>query len=197
MPLKGIFQWFHNFLPISHAASLSCFLSLAEKRLTLYCCFYNTKNEWVTKKSDSRVCFGVWKPDDCVIRKNICQVHVSSPFQFPLHSYTPQLVCVREGSHTLHLLHPEAAPLMGVPSIVVLLLVHNLQEWLESFLSGVEKLRDQTGKISLFCLKRKLDLVLCFAPFSFCLSHFAFSPICPVQIVGLSGEANPPCVNTS
>lgn len=50
------------------------------------------------------------------------------PFSSPYTSYTPQLVCVREGSHTLHLLHPEAAPLMGVPSIVVLLLVHNLQE---------------------------------------------------------------------
>lgn len=50
------------------------------------------------------------------------------PLQLPLHWSTPQLVRVREGSHTLHLLHPEAAPLMGVPSIVVLLLVHNLQE---------------------------------------------------------------------
>lgn len=46
----------------------------------------------------------------------------------PLHWNTLQLVCVREGSHTPHLLHPEAAPLMGVPSIVVLLLVPNLQE---------------------------------------------------------------------
>lgn len=44
------------------------------------------------------------------------------------HWNTLQLVCVREGSHTPHLLHPEAAPLMGVPSIVVLLLVPNLQE---------------------------------------------------------------------
>lgn len=112
---------------------------------------YNTKewvSEWVTEESDSRVCFGVWEPDDCVIIRNICQIHVSSPLQFPLHSYTPQLVCVRVGSHTLHLLHPEAAPLMGVPSIVVLLLVHNLQEWLESFLFGVEKLRDQTRENS-------------------------------------------------
>lgn len=40
---------------------------------------------------------------------------------------------------------------MGVPSIVVLLLVHNLQEWLESFLSGVGKLRGQAGKTPLFC----------------------------------------------
>lgn len=33
------------------------------------------------------------------------------------------------------------------------------------------------------------------------LSHFVspilLFPICPVQIVGLSGEANTPCVNTS
>lgn len=133
----------------------------------------------MTEKSDSRVCFGVWMPDDCVISRNICQIHVSSPLQFPLYSYTPQLVYVREGSHTLHLLHPEAAPLMGVPSIVVLLLVYNLQEWLESFLSWVEKLRDHTGKIPLFCLKRKLDLVLfflnclCFCKFLI-LSRFAF-----------------------
>lgn len=69
-----------------------------------------------------------------------CQILVSSPLWIPLYSYSPQLDCVREGSHTAHLLHPEAAPLMGVPSIVVLLLVHNLQEWLESFLSGVENL---------------------------------------------------------
>lgn len=146
--------------------------------------FYNTKNEWGTKKSDSRVCFGVWKPDDCVIRKNICQIHVSSPLQFPLHSYTPQLVCVREGSHTLHLLHPEAAPLMGVPSIVVLLLVHNLQEWLESFLSGVEKLRDQTGKITLFCLKRKLDLVFLFYAFLILFLPFCFSPFVQCRLLG-------------
>lgn len=86
-----------------------------------------------------------------------CQVLVSSPLWIPLYLYSPQLVCVREGSHTLHLLHPGAAPLMGVPSIVVLLLVHNLQEWLESFLSGVEKLGDQTfisyeNKVSLSSL---------------------------------------------
>lgn len=92
------------------------------------------------------MCFGVWGPDDCVIRKNICQIHVSSPLQFPPHSYTSQLVRVREGSHTLHLLHPEAAPLMGVPSIVVLRLVHNLQEWLESLFTREETFTDQTGR---------------------------------------------------
>lgn len=53
--------------------------------------------------------------------------HLLSP-SVPPYTYTSQLVFVREGSHTLHLLHPEAAPLMGVPSIVVLLLLYILQE---------------------------------------------------------------------
>ena len=80
-------------------------------------------------KSQTAGCVsGERRPNDGVIRRNICQIHVLSPPQFPLHSFTSQLVRVREGSHTLHLLHPEAAPLMGVPSIVVLRLVHNLQE---------------------------------------------------------------------
>lgn len=134
-----------------------------------------------------------WKeylPKSCII----------SPFSSPYTS-TPQLVRVREGSHTLHLLHPEAAPLMGVPSIVVLLLVHNLQEWLESFLSGVGKLRGQAGKIPLFCSKTKLVFSLfvffsLFASFSSCFP-LAICLFCLVQIVWLSKETNPPCVNTS
>lgn len=99
----------------------------------------------------------------------------SSPYARTHHSW----FVLEKGSHTFHLLHPEAAPLMGVPSIVVLLLVHNLQEWLESFLCEVEKLRDQAGK-NPFVLLQKLDLVFLFcflsifAPFSSCLSHFAF-----------------------
>lgn len=108
---------------------------------------YNTK-EWVSEwlKNLTAGCALVCESQMIVSLLGISAR--SSPLQFPLHSYTPQLVCVRVGSHTLHLLHPEAAPLMGVPSIVVLLLVHNLQEWLESFLFGVEKLRDQTRENS-------------------------------------------------
>lgn len=61
-------------------------------------------------------------------RGNLPKTVYHLPMSPPPHWNTLQLVCVREGSHTPHLLHPEAAPLMGVPSIVVLLLVPNLQE---------------------------------------------------------------------
>lgn len=121
----------------------------------------------------------------------------SSPYTLTHHSW----FVLREGSHTLHLLHPEAAPLMGVPSIVVLLLVHNLQEWLESFLSGEEKLRDQTCFVLLEKKVRSCFVVVWVFSWFLQLSHFVclilLFPICPVQIVGLSGEAIPPCVNTS
>lgn len=79
--------------------------------------------------------------------------------------------------HTLHLLHPEAAPLMGVPSIVVLLLVQNLQEWVESFLSGLEEHIEQTwvlSKRNAIYLSRSLSFSLflnicCFCFVFFCL----------------------------
>lgn len=61
-------------------------------------------------------------------RGNLPKTVYHLPLKPPPPRNTLQLVCVREGSHTPHLLHPEAAPLMGVPSIVVLLLVPNLQE---------------------------------------------------------------------
>lgn len=101
--------------------------------------------------------------------------HLLSP-SVPPYTYTSQLVFVREGSHTLHLLHPEAAPLMGVPSIVVLLLLYILQEWLESFLSGVGKTqRPDRKKIPLIYLKR--DLFFAFSPLFFhTFAHF----VCPI-----------------
>lgn len=69
---------------------------------------------------------------------------------------------------------------MGVPSIVVLLLVHNLQEWLESFFAGVGKLRGQTGKKKSFVLLE--NKVSCFFFVCFFFSSlfetflFCFSP---------------------
>lgn len=140
--------------PRPHPSQLSlpsAVLSPLEPGRLFACCCAKPKNEWISQKSDSRVCAGAQRPDDGVIAGSLSQKPcLISPFQLPLYWNTPQLVRVSEGSHTLHLLHPEAAPLMGVPSIVVLLLVHNLQEWLESFLSGVGKLGGQAGKAPLF-----------------------------------------------
>lgn len=68
-------------------------------------------------------------------------------------------------------------------------------------LSFLER-KNSATRLVLFCLKRKLGLVLLlFASRFLPLSHFVcpilLFPICPVQIVGLSREAIPPCVNTS
>lgn len=108
-------------------------------------------------------------PDQCII---------SSLLQFPPTHTHHSWFLLERGSHTLHLLHPEAAPLMGVPSIVVLLLLYILQEWLESFLSGVGKTqRPDRKKIPLICLKR--DFFFAFSPLFFhTFSHF----VCPIFI---------------
>lgn len=121
---------FLHFLPLtSHFLQL---VSLISQNCTR-CDFFPVSK---TGTKQSRACFSFWRPDDVIKRKSTKKLCIIPPNP-PPHWNTLQLVCVREGSHTPHLLHPEAAPLMGVPSIVVLLLVPNLQEWLKSFPSGV------------------------------------------------------------
>lgn len=119
-------------------------------------------------------------PDQCII---------SSLLQFPPTHTHHSWFLLERGSHTLHLLHPEAAPLMGVPSIVVLLLLYILQEWLESFLSGVGKTQRPDRKKNPFDLPEKRFL-FCFFPTvfshlcSFCLSNFYFSLFVQCRLLG-------------
>lgn len=68
---------------------------------------------------------------------------------------------------------------MGVPSIVVLLLVPNLQEWLKSFPSGVgENSKARLKKILLFVwLKATLICPVFFFPFLGWFAPFSLAPV--------------------
>lgn len=95
-----------------HSLQLFSFLML------LLC---STQNEWVTKNLTGGCVLSVGNS-----ARSMYHLPLSPPYT------RTQLVCIREGSHTLHLLHPQTAQLMGVSSIVVLCLLHNFQHWPDS-----------------------------------------------------------------
>lgn len=199
--LKGIFL-LHNFLP-SHFPLPSAVFCHKRRRPPPYCCFIKPKIDSVTNKSVSRVCF-VCESQMIVSLRGISarsMYHLLSP-SVPPYTYTSQLVFVREGvtyssppppwsSSTYGCsLHCCPASPLYPPGMTRIL----------SFWSGKNsKTRQEKNP---FDLPEKRFL-FCFFPHCFftplliLFVQFLFFPVCPVQTVGLSSEAIPPCVNTS